>query len=58
MSNLPRTPQVPYKYLRKYVIEKPNQMAVYVDLMAYLSSVITSQTKYSEPLRQGSIHNL
>ena len=41
-----RTPQVPSKYLRKYVIKKPNQMAVYVDLLAYLSIVITSQTKY------------
>ena len=29
-----RTPQVPSKYLRKYVIKKPNQMAVYVDLLA------------------------
>ena len=29
-----RTPQVPCKYLRKYVIKKPNQMAVYVDLLA------------------------
>ena len=30
-------------------------MAVYVDLLAYLSIVITSQTKYSEPPSQGSI---
>ena len=29
-----RTPQVASKYLRKYVIKKPNQMAVYVDLLA------------------------
>ena len=29
-----RTPQVPSKYLRKYVIKKPNQMAVSVDLLA------------------------
>ena len=50
-----RTPQVPSKYLRNYVIKKPNQMAVYVDLLAYLSIVITSQTKYSEPPSQGSI---
>ena len=50
-----RTPQVPSKYLRNYVIKKPNQMAVYVDLLAYLSIVITSQTKYSESPSQGSI---
>ena len=29
-AHLARTPQVPSKYLRKYVIKKPNQMAVYL----------------------------
>ena len=52
---LNKDPQLLSKYIWKYIIKEPNQMAVDKDLDEYLSILSTSQTKYSEPLSQGLI---
>ena len=44
-----RTPPLLSKYLRKYVIKKPNQIAL-LSTGDPIHCVVTSQTKYSEPL--------
>ena len=44
-----RTPPLLAKYLRKYVIKKPNQITL-LSAGDPIHCVVTSQTKYSEPL--------
>ena len=45
-----RTPPLLSKYLRKYVIKTPNQIALLSTEGDPIHCVFTSQTKYSEPL--------
>ena len=45
-----RTPPLLSNYLQKYVIKKPNQIALLYTEGDPIHCVTTSQTKYSEPL--------